>query len=126
MKRFWFGVGLLVLFLVLGMVTAFVLQTAQKPIVQSLEDAAVCGLAGDLSQGAVLAGCAEERWQKSWHWMAAVTSHDPMDEIDCLFAQLPAFAANGQGGDFAACCGQIVQLIKAITDGYRFSWWNLL
>lgn len=126
MNRLWLGVGLLILFLILGITTAFLLQNTQQPIVQALEEAAALSLTGDLAGGASKAQDALTHWQKNWRGIAAVSIHGPMEEIDSLFAQLPALSAAGQAGDFSACCARLACLAEAIGDAQSFSWWNLL
>lgn len=126
MSRFWLGVGLLVVFLALGIGAAAVLDGVHQPIAQSLEAAAEQSLSGDLEGGAILARQAQDSWQRYWRGTAAVSSHGPMEEIDSLFAQLPVYARENHRADFAACCVRLASLIRAIADAQSFQWWNLM
>lgn len=126
MNRLWFGIVLLILFFVLGIISAVVLQDVQQPVIQALETAAEQSLSGDLEAGTVSARHAQQSWDRNWHGIAAVAMHGPMEEIDSLFAQLPAYARSGQTAEFAACCSRLAKLVEAIGDAQGFNWWNLL
>lgn len=126
MNRLWFGIALLVLFLGLGIISAVVLQDVQQPVIQALETAAEQSLSGNLEAGAASARQAQQNWDRNWHGVAAVAMHGPMDEIDSLFAQLPAYARSGKTAEFAACCARLAKLVEAIGDAQGFNWWNLL
>lgn len=123
MNRLWFGIGLLVLLLVLAMATGVILDRVQQPVIQSLEAAAG---ADDLEAGAELARRAQQVWDRNRHGLAAVSVHGPLDEIDSLFAQLHAYARAGKTAEFSVCCARLAKLAAAIAEAQRFSWWNLL
>lgn len=126
MGKFWLGVGILLLFLVLGFWVMASMDATQQQIAQTLETAAQQALSGDVRQGYGLAQEAQHRWQRRWHATAAVADHEPMDEIDSLFAQMEIYAQGGDTLEFAACCHRVAQLVRAVGEAHRLNWWNLL
>ena len=126
MGRLWLGLGILAVFLGLGLYVGAAAEGTHQQISGVLEQAAQEALAGDLEAGVALAQQAHHRWQKNWHSTAAVADHAPMDEIDGIFNQAFAFAESGRAGDFAACCARLSGLVAAVGEAHSLSWWNLL
>ena len=126
MGRFLLGLGILVILLALCLSVTVLTQRSQASICHLLEEAAQLALAGKTDISLSLIGQAQQRWQRQWHRVAAYSQHDPMDEIDSLFAQLEAYGRGGYGVHMAAMCGRLAQLIDAIADAQCLTWWNLL
>ena len=126
MGRFWLGIGLLALFLVLGFWISAAMDQVHLDISDTLELAAQQALDGDLDAGKETAQQAKKQWDKHWHGSAAVSDHAPMDEIDGLLAQLECYSRAGQTGEFAACCTRVSLLVRAMSEAHSFAWWNLL
>lgn len=125
-KRFYWGLGILAVFLALGILTTLCLDQASEPISTQLEQAAEKALGGEWAESLRLAQEAKANWQDSWHRIAMVADHTPMDEIDSLFAQMDI---HGQAGDtvvFGGYCARLSELVEAVADAHRFNWWNLL
>lgn len=125
MVRFWLGAGLLAAFLGFSLWVGVAIEQTQDPISAQLEQAAAACLQGDPREGYRLAQQAHTTWQTNWHWVAAVSDHAPMDEIDSLFAQMDFYAQAGQTGDFAAYCTRLAQLVLAVAEAHSLHWWNL-
>ena len=125
-KRFYFGVGLLVLFLILGIVAAAATDSASAPIARQLEEAAREAVAGDVEKSIALAQSAKQNWQGVWKPFATVADHSPMDEIDGLFAELEIYAQAKDAVHLAACCAQLAELVEAMAEAHRPAWWNLV
>lgn len=126
MARFWLGVILLALLLVLGLWITTTIGSTQENIAGILEQAQEKILSGDLASGNALVQKAHAQWQKKWHQTASVIDHAPMDEADSLFAQLQAYGAAGQTEHMAAYCARLSMLIEAIGESQALTWWNLL
>ena len=126
MARGWLGAGILVVFLILGLVLSEVTDNAHLPTGDLLTQAAEKTLAGDLEGGIALGAEAQKRWQRHWFATAAIADHSPMDEVDSLFAEMEVYARTGEAPHFAACCKELAQRLEAIADAHRFSWWNVL
>lgn len=125
-KRFYLGVGILVLFLVLGLLSSAWMDRANETVTQYLQQAVRAAREGDLSQGRELARQAADRWQESWNTVASVADHGAMDEIDSLFAQMQFYADSQSLPLFGACCARVQKLVEAVADTHRLTWWNLL
>lgn len=125
-KRFFLGIGILVVFLVLGLLITVWMERINLSVAQELEQAVQSAQAGDFLQGTMQAQRAKENWQSGWKWIAAAADHNPMDEIDALFAQVDFYTRTGQTEAFGACCARICELVNAVTDDHRLTWWNFL
>ena len=126
MRRFWFGVGVLVVFLAIGLWVCAATDAMTLPVSDHLQQASEQALSGDLSGGIASAQRAMALWKSHWNSTAAVADHAPMDEIDGLFAQLEAYAAAGAAEDFAASCARTALLVEAVAEAHRPTWWNFL
>ena len=125
-KRFYLGLGILVFFLILGIVGLCFLSHIHMPLSRQLALAQQTALSGDLQEGARIAMQAKTRWKQYWYPTAALADHEPMDEIDGLFGELDIYAQTGEHVHFAACCANLTQKVQAITDAHSPNWWNLL
>ena len=126
MNRCWIGIGLLVLFLALGLWVMAEMDTAHGQISQELQQAVEQTLAGDSEQGILLAQQAKQHWEDARRGTASVADHAPMEEIDSLFAKLEVYAREKQTVAFAACCARLSSLVQAMGEVHGLQWWNLL
>ena len=126
MARGWLGAGILLLFLVLGLVVTGAMDRAHLATGQMLEQAAEQSLEGDLDGATALAMAAKARWERQRRGTATVADHNPMDDVDRLFAQMEVYAKAQEAPHFAACCVELAHLLQATADAHRFSWWNVL
>lgn len=125
-KRFYMGLGILVVFLILGLVVVWAMGQVSQPIVSRLEQAAAAVRSGDLVKGAQFAQQARELWKTGWKQVALAADHSPMDEIDGLFAQIDYFAQAGNATELGACCARVAELVEAVGDAHALTWWNIL
>ena len=114
MSRLWFGVALLLFFLVLGLGALWYLEAVREPVVTALETAAQAVLSGDSAAGAEKAAEAADFWAERRKLLAAVSPHEPMEQMEGLFAQLRVYAQREEWSDFAACCRQLAQLMGSL------------
>lgn len=126
MARGWLGAGILLLFLVLGLVVTEAMDRAHLSTGQMLAQAAEQSLEGDLDGATALAMAAKARWERQRRGTATVADHNPMDDVDRLFAQMEVYAKAQEAPHFAACCVELAHLLQATADAHRFSWWNVL
>lgn len=126
MKRGVFGLGILLVFLVLGLWGSFAMSDLHQPVSKVLEKAAQTALDGDLEAAAIAAKEAQGKWEDHWHPVAMLADHTPMDEIDGMFAQLEIYAQAGNHQHFAACANQLAAMISATAEAHELTWWNLL
>ena len=126
MGRFALGVGILLTLLCLCLGVSLMMRHNELPICRTLEEASQLALAGKTELALTLVQQAKTRWEELWHQTAAISEHNPMDEIDSLFAQLEAYGKGGYSVHTAALCMRLSQLIEAISDAQHLNWWNLL
>jgi hypothetical protein len=125
-RRFWLGVGILALFLVLGIEVSLGMDMIHGPAEQALEQAAEKALAGQMEEAVALARQAHDWWDDRWTLTASVADHSPMDEVDALFAEMEVYAKAQEDKHFAACCAQLGRLVESMAAAHRFNWWSLL
>ena len=125
-RRFWYGLGILLIFLALGLWMAHGMEKMHAPVTDQLEQAAQVALSGNLDKGITLAEQAEVIWQKHRGLTAAMADHAPMEEIDSLFSQVRNYAKCGNVAEFAAYCGRIAKLVEAVGEAHGLNWQNLL
>lgn len=126
MARGWLGVGILVVFLILGFGISMVMDSAHLPTCQMLSQAAEMTMEGDFDSAVELGMQAKARWERQWNGTAAVADHSPMDDVDALFSEMEVYAKTGEKPHFAACCRELSQRVEAVAEAHRFSWWNVL
>lgn len=125
-SRFYLGIGLLLLFLILGFAAGVILQNLHMPTAATLEAAAEAVLSGEREKGSALYLQAQEQWQRYWKGTAAVSAHIPIEEIEKEFSQLPVYLSADHSTDFAAGCMRLASLIRAVAEAQNLHWWNLL
>lgn len=125
-RRFYLGLGILLLFLALGLLTNYSLARIHQPVTEGFSQAAREALAGNLTEGIALARQAEHRWLRYRSVTASVADHTPMDEIEGLLAEMNVFAAAEDAEHFAACCAQLATLTQAIADAHNPAFENIL
>lgn len=126
MGKGWLGAGLLAVFLIFGICLSVAADKACLPTEELLEQAAERTLSGDFDGGIALGKKAQARWQGQWNAIAAIADHEPMDEVDALFAEMEVYASTDEQPHFAACCKELARRVRSFADVHRFTWWNVL
>ena len=124
-KRTGLGIGILIFFLIGGILGAKQMENLCKPICRDLENAQNLVKQGQDQQASQLIDSAYRAWKKNRFHIAAFVNHDPIDEIDGLFFQTQIYGQLKEKTDFAAGCGRLSQLIDALWQSHKFTWWNL-
>ena len=126
MKRLWIGVIVLVLVLAVGIGITVAFHRLHQPLAAQVEAAGMAALAGNWPQAEENLRTARRDWERIRHFTAAVADHEPLEEMDGLFVRLQVLARLKKVSDFAAECGQLATLARAIAQSQAFTWWNLL
>ncbi len=126
MTRGIFGIVLLLVLLAVGMFVQWTMATLQKPITLELTQAAQAGAREDWAAARLHQEAAQRGWRKCWRLTAAFADHQPMEDVDSLFARLPVYAAQQEPAEFAASCRELARRIQAVADAHSLTWWNLL
>lgn len=126
MKRLWLGVGILVLFLLAGILLTFSFCRIHAPLAQTLENASQMALSGNWESACAKARTAKLRWEQYRNFTAAVADHAPLEEMDALFSQLEIYISLSWQGEFAVLCMQLSQMAAAMEESQQLTWWTLL
>ena len=126
MKRIWIGAGLLTLLPALGIWAMLTMLHIHRSVADDLQQAAQIAGASSLEEAAELAEKAESNWKNHRQICAALSDHAQMDAIEAVFAQLEVYRQHKDTTAFAATCAHLSQLVEALEDANRLTWWNLL
>ena len=126
MKQLLFGIGLLLLLLVGGLLSSFGVRWVQAPIASQLEEAAEAGFLENWAEAEARFAAARSRWKRYNSVLASIADHGPMEEIDCLFGELEFYIRSRDPVLFAGLCSRLSQLAQALGETHLLRWWNLL
>ena len=126
MKRLWIGVAVLILLLAGGIALALGLTGMHTGISWDLAAASLAARKGDLQQAQELVEKASQTWDQFRHISASFTDHEPLEQMDNLFAQLEVFDTIPSPADYAALCTHLAELSLAVAESHTLTWWNLL
>ena len=126
MKRIWIGLVLLGALLIGGIGTGEFMEVAHVPVARDVKQAGEYALQGEWTLAQALVKRGQDRWEEKWPVTAAIADHEPMDEIDALFAQLKTYEKTRDGAAYSALCSHLGSLLEALSQGHRCKWWNLM
>ena len=126
MSRFYWGLGLLLLLLVGGLLLTEAAERIQQPITAFLEEAAEAGISEDWTTAQQKTNQARQRWIAYRAVSASFCDHEPLEEVDSEFARLDAFLRQRDPAEFAAVCAGLSRLTEAIAESQAVTWWSLL
>ena len=122
-NKFYIGLSLLILLLILGIFLGFWVEKRQEPVKSDLISAQDAVKNEDLQEGRYLLSQAQSKWQRNWKGIASFSHHATMEEIDRVFAQLTVC---DDEREFLLRSAELCSLLDALTNDHIFSWWNLL
>ena len=125
-RRFWLGLGILLLLMAVGVWGVWGMGRIHDPVADTLDQAAKAAMEEDLDRAVSLSRQAEQAWQGKRDLAAAGSDHEPMDEIESLFAELEVYALEKEQMEFAAGCLRLSKLVRAMADAHSLRWWNFL
>ena len=126
MKRCRFGAGLLILLLILGAASAWAMGTGSDPVVRLARQAEAAALEEDWAAALARVAEAEELWERHFAFWATLSDHEPMEQINGLFAQLAVYARCRDAVNFGAVCALIAETVEAMGEAHSLKWRNLL
>lgn len=126
MKRSGFGLGLLLVVLLLGVVSSWLMVADTVPMAEAMEQAGEGALREDWGSAEAIFTGVRAHWDRRYPFYAAFTDHEPMEDINGLLAQLEIYARIRDHRAFAAVCAQISGDLEAIGEAHSLKWWNLL
>ena len=126
MKRCWFAAVLLTALLAGSLWVTDYMDGVHSPIAEEVGNAGASAMEGNWPQAREALARARESWDGSRKMVAVFADHEPMEEVDALFAQLEVAAAFQDGPGFASLCVHLKESLQAIGEAHGPSWWNLL
>ena len=126
MSRTWIGAAVLVLMLVGGILFGGEMDRRNGELAEQLEEAARQAVAGNLTGAIELTEDIRVRWEEGWNFCAALTDHEPLEQIDGGFARLELYGAVGNAQEFAVTCVELAKQVESIGDAHGAQWWNIL
>ena len=126
MKRIWIGIILLATLLGAGFWASNFMDQTHNPIAQDVRRAGTLALEDQWDTARAFAKRGRDRWEKKRPMTAAIADHEPMDEIDALFAQLDIYAKGEDEVAYSALCSHLASLLEAVSQSHSLTWWNLM
>lgn len=126
MKRLWIGLGLLLLLLAAGVCSTLAMENFHHSLSRRLESTAAAALDEDWEQTALLLRQCRRRWLRYRNLVATGASHESIEEIDSLHAQLTIYFHRRDSLGFSLCCTAIQYRTAALGEAQSINWWNLL
>ena len=126
MKRVWFGIGLLIFFLLLGIFFSLWMTSTHEHISRHLAQACSLSQEKDMVQAGKLAQNASSLWKRYRNRIAALADHTPMEEIDGLFQELQVYLRMDEPEHFSSTCARLEVLLQSMGDSHRINWWTVL
>ena len=125
-KRFYIGMAILLVLLVLGIGVSAGMRAIHAPVEELLEQAATLALQQDPEGAVSLAQEAYTKWENAHSFTASLADHTPMDDTDTLFREMLIYGQTQELPHFAACCRELAVMVEAMYDAHAFSLKNLL
>ena len=126
MKRIWIGIALLTSLLIGGLWISGFMKEAHGPVAQDVRHAGSMAQQNQWNAAQAFAERGRDRWKEKWPVTAAIADHEPMDEIDALFAQLEVYAEARDQVAYTGLCAHLASLLDAISQSHSLKWWNLM
>ena len=125
MTRLWIGVGLLLALLLGGVALWLGLVPFHEDLAENLDTAAKLAMEGNWEQAQKTALAARDRWLDYQDGIAAVTDHEPMEQMQALFRELCLLEAS-QATEFACVRVHLAEFSRAIGETQSLKWWGIL
>lgn len=107
MTRFRIGAGLLIVLLALSVFSQLGMGAIQKPIAAQVDRAQTLAAREDWPAAGAAVAEARQEWENSRTFIAALADHQPLEDIECLFAMLASYARERDGTEFQAACAEL-------------------
>lgn len=118
MNRIRIGIALLLVLLWAGWEAQNTMARIHHPLSAAMENAAAYACAGEMRTASALAAFANNQWQQHRTLVSALADHQPLEDIEALFAQLPA-AADEKA--FASLCLDLSCKLRAMADAHSLA-----
>lgn len=124
MKRIWFGAALLGALLILGILSAALMENTHLTQASCLNHAAALAQAGNWKGAEAAFSEAKNSWDKRSALIAGFSDHGPMDQIEGMFAQLEVFLQLRDEAAFCSSCRYLAKQLEALGKSHSFNLQN--
>ena len=121
MTRFRIGVGLLIVLLAVCVLSQLRMGAIQKPIAAQVDRAQTLAAREDWPAAGAAVAEARQEWERSRTFVSALADHQPLEDIECLFAMLASYAREQEGTEFQAACADLSRRILAVKEAQEFN-----
>ena len=121
MKRIWFGVGLMIFLLALGLGSSALLERTQLAQAQRLDQAAALASDGDWAAARKLLAETKQEWGRNHFLVAALSPHETMDHMEGLFAQLEVFSEARSAAAFSSTCVYLARQLESLATSHSLT-----
>ncbi len=126
MKRFWFGVILLIVMAAEGFLVTWGMAKVHDPVAENLTQAGEYALSGNWDKAEQISRDAKTFWDTHSLFRACFADHTPMEEINACFGELEIYCRMREETAFAASCMEVSEKVKAMGEAHGLVWENLL
>ena len=121
MSRFRFGLGLLIVLFAVCLFSQLRMAAIQKPIAEQISQAEIYAAQGDWRKAAVKLEKAKKNWEAHRTFVSALADHQPLEDIECLFAMLNTYAEQQDETEFRSACQDLHRRILAVKEAQEFN-----
>lgn len=125
MNKLWVAVVVLAVLLGLGIGSTVLMEAVHSSLTTQLNQAAELA-ESDWEEAKALAGSARAKWEQYEHLIAALADHEPLEQLDGMFAELEVCQRQADKACFAVVCVRIASLAEMLSESHSPYWWNLL
>lgn len=121
MSRFRIGLALLLVLIGVCLFSQLRMATIQKPIAQQISQAEKYAAREDWLKAAHAVTDARNAWEEHRTFVSALADHQPLEDIECLFAMLDTYAEEQDETEFRAACQDLHRRILAVKEAQEFN-----
>ena len=121
MTRFRIGAGLLIVLLAVCVFSQLRMGAIQKPIAAQVDRAQTLASMEDWTAAGAAVALARQEWEDRRTFVSALADHQPLEDIECLFAMLESYAREQDRTEFQAACAELSRRILAVKEAQEFN-----
>ena len=126
MNRLWIGIGLLVILLGMGLGLLWGSHVFFTEFSENVEQAGHLAMSGNWQAAGQKVAKSKAQWDRFHNFWSAFTDHEPMEQMENLFAQLELYQSQQMEIDFSAVCRSLSHMARAIQESHGVKWWSIL
>ena len=125
MTRFRIGVGLLIVLLAVCVLSQLRMGAIQKPIAAQVDRAQTLAAREDWPAAGAAVAEARQEWECSRTFVSALADHQPLEDVESLFAMAQAYSVCRDGTQFRATCQELNRRILAVMEAQELNFGSI-